>query len=752
MALNLGKLNAIIDADDRGFNRTINRVHDKLDGTGKKMGSLSGLLGGLGKTTAFAALATGAAGLASSLGPVISLAGTLGTAIVGLGAAVPAFAVAGAAVIGTLTIAFKGLGDAIAGDEEALKQLAGPAREFVGVIEDLKPAWEDLQKSVQGKFFEGLSGVFAEVAGNVLPDLKRGLVGVADGLSDVAAAALDAADSPQFLAGMNAVLASTEDGLKTAAEGMGGFVRGFGTLMEAFAPLIERAGLAVANLGQRFEEWMAHASATGQLNDLIDTMLDTLSTLGGIVQNIGSIFGSVFSAANEQGGGLLGVIENLTGRLAEFFDSAKGQEALSAFFSALSAVADAVVPIILELASAFGEDLAPHIATIAEEVGPSLRDLVRELGDVIGGLDVATLADGFADVLDAVIPLIGPIGDIIGWFSQIEGLVPVLVAALVAWTVAQWALNIAMYANPILLIIMLIFALIAAVVLIILNWDSVSASLMHSWDMLKNGVEIVFGAIKDFFVWVWNTIVDNVKARVADFLAAVQMLSEIPGNVVAWLTDMKDRAVAKFQEFLTAANQKVDNILGAIQRMGGIPGKIAGFIQSAKDQAISKFNSLVDWVKGVPDKISNALGDLGNLLKNAGRDIINGLLDGIQEKFGDVQDMLSDLTSQLPDWKGPPEKDRTILGPAGEMVIGGFVDGLERAIPTVQRALAGLTTDIGLQVDGSAGRLRVDTTTALAEEDRALLRELAEARNRVDVKLGANLTEATRREYAMAVD
>ena len=730
MALNLGELNAVISADDRGFRKTIDRVHDSMDRTGKKMGGLTGLLGALGKATAFSAMATGAAGAASAIGPLLSLVSTLGTAMVGLGAAVPAFAASGAAVIGTLTLAFQGLGDAIAGDEEALERLAGPARDFVGVIEDLKPAWEDLQQSVQGKFFEGLSGTFKEVAGNVLPHLKKGLTGVADGLSDMAAAALDAADSPQFLAGMNAVLESTENGLKIAAEGMGGFVRGFGILMETFAPLIERAGLAVANLGENFEAWMTHASATGRLNEIIATMLDTLSTLGGIIANIGSIFGSVFSAANEQGGGLLGVIEDLTGRLSDFFKSAQGQEALTSFFSALSSVADAVVPIVLELADAFATDLAPHIATIAEEVGPSLRDLVRELGDAIGKIDIKTLAEGFVDVLDAVIPLISPFASIVSWFSQIEGLVPVLVVALVAWTVAQWALNAAMYANPILLIIMLIAALIAAIVLIIINWDSVAAALVSAWEWIKEKAVEIWGAIADHFRELWDAV--------AGFFVGI------------W-ESIKGFFVGIWNAIVGHVRNQVNAFLGVMGWFASLPGKISGWFGSVKDAAVAKLVALVDWVKGLPGRIMGALGDLGSLLKDAGMDLLRGFLDGIESMWNSVQDKLSDLTDSLPDWKGPAERDRTILGPAGEMVIGGFVDGLERAIPSVQRALAGLTTDIGLQVDGSAGALRVEATTSLSEEDRALLRELAEARNQFDIRTDANTRVAEIRRDAMVV-
>lgn len=717
MALNLGELHAVIDADDKGFNRAIDRVHKKMELTGTKVGSLSGLLGALGKSTAFSAMATGAAGAASSIGPLITLVGTLVATMGGLAGAAVAFGAAGAAVIGTLTIAFNGMKDAIAGDEEALERLPGPARDFAKAVSGLSDEWDDLRKSVQSKFFEDLADTFTTTAKNVLPVLKRGLTGVAGGLSDIAAEALDAADSPQFLDGMNAVLKATETGLKTASEGVGGFVRGMGTIMEVFAPLIERVGQGFANLGERFEAWIERARDTGQLQQIIQTMLDTLSTLGGIVQNVGSIFGSVFSAASAQGGGLLNTVETLTGKLSEFFDSAEGQSPLNTFFESLAAVADAVVPIVLELAKAIGEDLAPHFAIIATEVGPSLRDLVVALGDAIGKIDVQTLAEGLVDVLDAVVPLIGPLGDFLGWITSIKGLVPAIVISLGLWTVSQWALNAAMYANPIVWIIGLIIALIAIIVLLIANWDSVVAAVRSMQEKL---------------VEIWGIIFDSIKAHVNRIVDVLAEFGKFPGRVWAWLWDMKDRAIEAFKAFLSGANAKVDAILGAVQRMGGIPGKVAGFIQSAKDSAISKFTSLVDWVKGLPDRIKNALGNLGSLLKNAGRDIINGLLNGIQEKFGAVQDKLTDLTNMLPDWKGPEETDKRILKPAGRFVIGGFIEGLESMIPQVERTLSGLTSDIGLSVDTAAAPVQAQPTTTFSDEDRRLLAGVGAMRGRTD--------------------
>jgi hypothetical protein len=67
--------------------------------------------------------------------------------------------------------------------------------------------------------------------------------------------------------------------------------------------------------------------------------------------------------------------------------------------------------------------------------------------------------------------------------------------------------------------------------------------------------------------------------------------------------------------------------------------------------------------------------------------------------------------------------------------------------------LSALTTDIGLQVDGAASpsALRVETVTSLSDEDRALLRELAEARNRIDIRTDANTRVAEIKRDAMVV-
>lgn len=104
--------------------------------------------------------------------------------------------------------------------------------------------------------------------------------------------------------------------------------------------------------------------------------------------------------------------------------------------------------------------------------------------------------------------------------------------------------------------------------------------------------------------------------------------------------------------------------------------------------------AVTGFVQALPGKIKGFFSNAGSILVNAGREIIEGLLRGITGAFGKVKAKLGELTSMLPDWKGPANRDRTILRDAGRLVIGGFIDGLESQYGAVRRSLTGLTRDV----------------------------------------------------------
>lgn len=105
------------------------------------------------------------------------------------------------------------------------------------------------------------------------------------------------------------------------------------------------------------------------------------------------------------------------------------------------------------------------------------------------------------------------------------------------WTIGQWALNVAMSANPLGLIVLAIVAVIAAVVL---------AYNRFTW--FRNLVQGVFAAVAAVGLWLWNTVLRPVFTWVSGFLSGtvgpafsrfnnryVQPAIRAVGAVVSWV-------------------------------------------------------------------------------------------------------------------------------------------------------------------------------------------------------------------------
>lgn len=113
-----------------------------------------------------------------------------------------------------------------------------------------------------------------------------------------------------------------------------------------------------------------------------------------------------------------------------------------------------------------------------------------------------------------------------------------------------------------------------------------------------------------------------------------------------------------------------------------------------KQGAKAGLKALVDLVKALPGKILAAVGDLGDLLFNAGKALIGGLIDGIGEMIKPLKDTLGAITDLIPGEKGPPKRDRVLLRPNGRLIMEGLIAGIRDEVPNLQRQLGGLTGSI----------------------------------------------------------
>ncbi len=103
-------------------------------------------------------------------------------------------------------------------------------------------------------------------------------------------------------------------------------------------------------------------------------------------------------------------------------------------------------------------------------------------------------------------------------------------------TIAQWALNLAMSANPIALIVIAVAVLIGALVLLYKNWDKVSSFLVGVW---QNNVMPFFGSIGEWFAGIWDGVIGILKGGANTFIDIfnflIRGLNKIQFDVPDWV-------------------------------------------------------------------------------------------------------------------------------------------------------------------------------------------------------------------------
>jgi phage-related protein len=191
-------------------------------------------------------------------------------------------------------------------------------------------------------------------------------------------------------------------------------------------------------------------------------------------------------------------------------------------------------------------------------------------------------------------------------------------------TAAQWAFNSAVLANPITWIIVGIVALIAAIVLLIANWDTVVKFITDTWSKFMSWIKPALDAVgkwwsglwsgvKSFVVSVWTAVSTWVVAK---FTALKAGLLTIGNGIRSWWSGLwsgiKSVAVNIWNTIKSAASNSFNAVVGTIKSVvGGVK---------------SLWNNLVSWVGGLPGRIGSAVSGMWNGILSGFKGVLNGVI------------------------------------------------------------------------------------------------------------------------------
>ncbi|MDU6623388.1 MAG: tape measure protein [Bifidobacterium longum] len=357
------------------------------------------------------------------------------------------------------------------------------------------------------------------------------------------------------------------------------------------------------------------AAVTGGLTDAFNLIKPAVTdALGGAAEAVGTF------------------ATNATNSLQTFITALQDTGA----FRAAKDMMDAVGSALSSLGTAFG--------TIAETIAPGLQGLSdaggigTSLGDTFNGAAgiVKTVADKLAEFGDWVSanaePIAGALVAIGGGFAafKVAGVISAVVSALqgfsiasTAASVAQWALNVAMNANPVMLVVTAIGALVAALVWFFTQtetgrqlWSQFTAFLGSCVDGIIGFFQALPGKIGGFFS------------------SAAQFATDKWNGVVDWFKGLPGR--------ITSA---IGNVGRLLYNAGA--SIISGFLDGLK----SMWSNVTDWISGIGDWIKEHKGPPAYdavMLVNNGRLIMQGFARGLRSGFDtDVRRTISRINGRM---------------------------------------------------------------------------------------------------------
>ena len=379
--------------------------------------------------------------------------------------------------------------------------------------------------------------------------------------------------------------------------------------------------------------------------------------------------------------------ENIKGATDEAAESTMGiGKQWEAFKRTMvSTLGDAFTPFVKEFLNGLTDMTGKFTAFVNNTDWSALANILGSLGTSIGGV--------FTVIGNSIQPTLDLLKMFSDWFSAnstwiISTLVGIgsgfavfktaqIISSVVAFlksfsiaesaaTVAQWLFNAAMAANPIILVITLLAALIAGLVYFFTQTDAGK----KAWQDFCQTMQDLWQKLCDFFQNIWDSIT----------------------------------------KFFTDAGTNIQNAWNAVTDwFSGIPGRIKGFFndigawfgskfREAKDAIVNRFNDVVDFVKGIPGKIRDCFSGAVNWLKDAGGNIVRGLWNGISDMFNWVKNNILGFGGHIVNWAkqalGIHSPSRVMVEEVGKYIPSGIEMGIKANTSGLMDSLDSLSLDM----------------------------------------------------------
>ena len=425
--------------------------------------------------------------------------------------------------------------------------------------------------------------------------------------------------------------------------------------------------------------------------------------LGAIAQALAPVLPMIADLAATLAGALVPIIYALVPAFSDLID---------AVLPLIMDVLTPLIPVITQVVLLLAKLLLPVVGLVGkifEKLGPPVLEIVMALADllmpVIEALApvIGQLITAFLPVLDVIVALLPPLVDIIKAFMPLTDVIVALIPAAVA-IITPLARLVALIVGFLAqkAIVPLVELLAKAITLMVLPL-TLLVPLLDAFTGFITGLDwgAIGSAIGGFFVDAWN--------KVKQFFAFI------------------GKAFVEFPESV----------------------KIA--FQAFALTVFNKTNEVIAFVRSIPGRVVDAIGNFGSLLVQKGRDLITGLWNGISSMggwlFQKVKDFAYNNTvGAIKRGLGIASPSKVMAAQVGRWIPPGIVMGMEQTTPGLLSQLNSLAGNMTASA-GSVFNNRINVSVMFSG-----VIPTAEEANRTGRQVAAGIDAGlNRRGIALAV-
>ena len=296
-----------------------------------------------------------------------------------------------------------------------------------------------------------------------------------------------------------------------------------------------------------------------------------------------------------------------------------------------------------------------------------------------------------AGIAAAPIAAMGPVMMGVNATSQVLGkTMPMLSKALAGAGKAFVGLGKIILANPIFLIGAVLIGL---AVLIWKFRDEIIDALVGAWEFLKDATQAFWDWLKELV----STLVESVTGFFTNLADTVRNVFTAFWN---WYRNLWETLF----NFVRNIVQRIRDFV--VNGFNTLRDRATNAVQSLRDSVRNALNGVVDFVRDLPGRVLRGLGNLGSLLFDKGREMIEGLLNGAKSLLSNIGQFFLNV---IPGWiRGPFERALGISSPSkvfadlGRDTLEGYRVGLQDEFRDVEKMLGAMGTDIPIAVRAEA--------------------------------------------------